>query len=96
MKQYRDIITSSIGTIISFTGMSISTEQLAQIISIICSIVGLCITLGTIVLKIINWYKKAKEDGKIDDDEINELSNIIEDGKNEIAEHVDENKKEGE
>ena len=41
-------------------------------------------TLFIIVVNIISWYKKAKKDGKIDEEEIEELKNIVEDGKEKI------------
>lgn len=52
----------------------VQTEALFQVISLICTIV--C-TLVTIAFNIWKWYIKAKEDGKIDVKEIEELEEQI-------------------
>lgn len=76
-----------IGASISAMGLPLSTTQAESIISIVCSIIGLLFTITWYVIKIIKWYQNAKKDGKIDEEELDDLSHIIEDGKNEIDKH---------
>lgn len=47
---------------------------------------GLSILISLIILisKIIRWWKKAKEDGKITADELDELASIVEEAKQHI------------
>ena len=51
-----------------FTGLQ--TDEILQIVSLILTIVA---TIFSISFTIYNWYKRAKEDGKITPDEVNEL-----------------------
>lgn len=77
----KSLIGGGVGIITSLTGMVISTSQLAEIVSIITSIGGFIIVLLTaIIIPIIRWWIKAKKDGKIDDEEIIELTDTIENG----------------
>lgn len=57
------------------------TNEYFKFVELILSIV---MTLFIIVVNIISWYKKAKKDGKIDEEEIEELKNIVNDGKEKI------------
>lgn len=81
-----------IGTIISFSGLAITTEELANIISIVSGIVGLVITLCSIVvIPFIKWIVKSKKDGKITEEELDELKGLVDEAKEELK----KNKKEG-
>lgn len=61
------------------------TKEVFEIISLILSII---ISVLIIFSKIISWYKKAKEDGKITKEEINEGVGIIVDGVNEVKDKI--------
>ena len=63
------------------------TKEIFQIVSLILSII---ISLFIIAGKIIEWYKKAKADGKITKDEIKELSNNVKENINEIKGNVED------
>lgn len=65
------------------------TKEVFEIVSLILSIV---ISILIIVSKIIDWYKRAKADGKIDEDEIKEGIDIIVDGTKEIKDHIEGDK----
>ena len=65
------------------------TKEVFEIVSLILSIV---ISILNIVSKIIDWYKRAKADGKIDEDEIKEGIDIIVDGTKEIKDHIEGDK----
>ena len=86
------IIGSVLGNIVSIIGVSLTADQIntaESIISIICMVVGLTITIvSAIIIPLIRWFKKASKDGKIDDDEIEEGLKIIEDGTKAIEEQL--------
>lgn len=52
----------------------VQTNEIFQIISLILTCIA---TLVTILYNLYKWYKKATEDGKIDENEIDELINIL-------------------
>ena len=88
MKNLPNAIVGLIGSVISAIGLSVSAETIDHVVSTICSIMGLLITLtACLFIPIIKWYKNAKKDGKITEEELDDLSHIIEDGKNEIDKH---------
>lgn len=57
------------------------TNEYFKFVELILSIV---MTLFIIVVNIVSWYKKSKKDGKIDEKEIEELKEIVEDGKEKL------------
>lgn len=94
---YKGLISGLIGTTISATGLMVSGETLDHIVSIVCSVIGLLITIVVVlVIPFIKWLKNAREDGIITTEELDDLSNTLKDGKNAIDKHIKENKKEGE
>lgn len=60
-----------------------NTKEVFEIISLVLSILISCLILGS---KIVQWWKKAKADGKIDKEEIQEVIEIVEDGVKDIKE----------
>lgn len=92
MINVKNTIGGLIGACVSAVGMAISTEQLESIVSMICSITGVLITLVVcIIIPVIKWWNKAKIDGKIDNEELDELGQIIQKGEDDLN-----NKKKGE
>lgn len=88
MKNLPNAVVGTIGSIISAVGIAVSSETLDHIVSIICAVIGLLITSTTcLIIPFIKWYKNAKKDGKIDEEELDDLSHILQDGKNEIDKH---------
>lgn len=83
----KEVIGGIIGTSVSATGTAIQTNEILQTISIVLTIVG---TLITITMAIVNWWKNAKKDGKIDEDEINEGLGIIKDGIEQIKDKTED------
>lgn len=82
-----------IGTAISSMGMVVSTEQLDHIISIICSVAGVIIVIATsVIIPLVSWYKKAKADGKITKEEIEEAKDIASKGVGEVKDAIDKTK----
>lgn len=81
-------IAGTIGTSLSVVGTIAQTNEVLQTISLIITIVGALISF--VVVPLLNWYRKAKADGEITKEEIEEGLNIAADGVNKV---VDEAKK---
>lgn len=79
-----------VGTFISSIGTSLQTNQILETISLVLTILGAIITL--IIIPVLNWYQKAKKDGKIDTKEIKELSNTLQEGIKDVKEKVEKEK----
>lgn len=62
-------------------GTAIQTESIFRIISLILTIIA---TLLSILISCYTWYKKAKADGKITPEELEELKKKIEEEKEKI------------
>ena len=78
------LIGGIIGTAISMTGYTISLDTVNQIVSIICSVLGILITfISVVVIPFIKKWKAAKEDGKVT---VEEIEDIIDDTKKNIDE----------
>lgn len=79
---------SMLGNALSILGVALTPQELESvehITAIICMIVGLLITIVcSIIIPLIKWWKNAKADGKITEDEIQEGIEIIENGINEL------------
>ena len=65
----------------------VQTNEIFQIISLILTCIA---TLLTILYNLYKWYKKATQDGKIDENEIDELINILQNDKKGIDEKIEE------
>ena len=89
---------SMVGNALSILGVALTPQELESvehITAIICMIVGLLITIVcSIIIPLIKWWKNAKADGKITEDEIQEGIEIIENGVNELKDKNKEDKEE--
>lgn len=88
MKQ--ELLSGTIGTTLSIIGTAMQTNEILETISLVITIIGGVITF--IVVPILNWYRHAKKDGKIDADEIKEGLNIIVDGSERVKDEIDKGK----
>ena len=84
------------GTLVSAAGASLSVTDLQAIISIIVTIAGFVISvLIPLLLKLAAKIKQAKEDGKIDKEEMKDIlstgQEILEETKNVIDKIDDKN-----
>lgn len=77
MKNLSELMINASGYMISLT----ATKEIIQIIALVFSIIG---TILITLFRLKDWYDKAKADGKITKDELNEAEKIIEDGKDKI------------
>lgn len=82
-----DYIFDSIG--LAFT--LAQTEELFRLVSIII----VCISSAcSLAFSLYNWFKKAKSDGQITKEELNEGAKIVADGANKITEAIKKGKEE--
>ena len=58
--------------------------QANEVFQLIQLILTIFTTLFILIIKIISWYNEAKKDGKIDNNELEELSTILKEGKENI------------
>ena len=74
MMQDDNLYIGLVGTAISATGASLSVTDLQAIISIIVTIAGFIISvLIPLIIKLTNKIKAAKEDGKVDKEEMKDI-----------------------
>ena len=82
-------ITAIAGTSLGVIGTALQTNELLQTISLIITIIGAIISM--IVLPLINWYNKAKQDNQITHEEIKEAVEIVQNGVEKIEEETKKN-----
>ena len=87
----KEVVGGMCGTALSAVGTGLQTSEVLQIISLVLTIIG---SLITIAMAIINWWKKAKADGEITSDEIQEGIEIIQDGLDDLKDKTKEDKEE--
>ena len=74
---------------IAILSTAIQPDRTLQIISMILTILSLTLSL---ILKLLNWYRKAKMDRKITKEELNKAVEITKDGIEKINETIKEHK----
>lgn len=73
------------GNVMSFFGIAMSTTDLSQIISIVCTVIGTIITIiSALVIPIWKSIRKAKEDGKITPEEMQDIIDTTKEGLDKI------------
>lgn len=73
MKEFR------IDYVLDGIAVGLGVAQLNQVMQIIQLTLGILATIISITFSLYKWWKKAKEDGKITEDEINEAIDIVND-----------------
>ena len=74
---------------VAILSTAIQPDRTLQIISMILTILSLTLSL---ILKLLNWYSKAKMDRKITKEELNKAVEITKDGIEKINETIKEHK----
>ena len=87
----RELIGGAVGTLLSATGTALQTQEVLQIISLCITIIGAIISM--IILPLLTWYKNAKKDGKITEDEIKEGAETLKEGIEGVKQTLDDKKK---
>ena len=90
MNTDKRLIGGICGTLISSAGMLADIES---IVSIICAVVGLVITIVTcVVVPVWKKVRDAKKDGAIDPDEAEDIANTMKDGIDRINDKIKKEK----
>lgn len=87
----KKLTCGTIGTCMSAMGINTSSwADTESIVSIVCTIAGLCITIiSCLIIPGIRWYRKSKKDGKISADEIEEGMETLKDGLESIKDELE-------
>ena len=91
MGDLKTFISATLGATLGAVGTATQTNETLETISLIITIIGAI--LSFIVCPLLSWYNKAKKDGHIDSEEIEDLTKEISKGLNEMGESLDEHKK---
>lgn len=75
---YKDIV-AWLGTIVGGTCTGVSMATMNQVIVICNLVLTIIATIVSLVYTIWKWWKKAKADGKITEDEVDDLMDDIKD-----------------
>lgn len=81
----------NIGTVLTFIGLTLSVTELQAMFSLIATIIGIILIIIDGCLKIHDRIKKAKADGKITEEEKDEIFDtvheVVDDVKEELHKH---------
>ena len=91
MNDLKAFISAAIGATLGAVGTATQTNETLETISLIVTIIGAI--LSFIVCPLISWFNRAKKDGHIDSEEIEQLTKDISKGLNEIGDALDDRKK---
>lgn len=84
-------IPGIIGTVLSATGAGLSVTDVQAIVSIVVTVLGFVISvIIPLVIKLVKQIKKAKKDGKIDKEEIHEITSTVKEIVDESSKFIDE------
>lgn len=86
----KEVIGGVVGTSMSIVGTGLQPNEVLQTISLILTIIG---ALITIIMGLVNWYKKVMEDNKITKEEYEEGVDIVKNGVEDIKEIIDKKDK---
>ena len=78
MKPIYEFIAGVFGTGTCAVGTALQTNEVLQMVSLIITILGGIVSL--IVLPILNWWHKAKQDGEVTPDELVEGAETLKEG----------------
>ena len=73
--------------------LGINITETSEILGLVLLILNIAVLVVSMTLKIINWVKQSKEEGKITDDEIKDLEKIVTDTTTKIDDIRHENDK---
>lgn len=90
MKQ--EILEGLFGTSLSAIGTVMQTNEMLQTISLCITIIGGFISL--ILIPLLTWWRKAKKDGKITEEEFKEGVDTVVDGVNKLEDKMNKEDKE--
>ncbi len=90
----KEFISSAVGTSVAAIGTAIQPNEMLQTISLIVTICAASVTFITgivgLVVRLRRWWKKAKADGVITQEEIDEGIDILNNGLNEAKQNLND------
>ena len=87
MNKWYNWLSEPLSIVGIFLGADVA--QTKEILGIILIILNIIIVIVTTTLKVIDWYKRAKADVKITKDEIEEVTQIVNDGIEDINKNLE-------
>lgn len=87
MNKWYNWLSEPLSVVGIFLGADVA--QTKEILGIILIILNILIVIVTTTLKVIDWYKRAKADGKITKNEIEEVTHIVNDGIEDINKNLE-------
>lgn len=87
-----ELTFGTIGTALGIVGTATQTNELLETVSLVITIIGALISF--IIVPLLNWHSKAKKDGKITSDEIQEAARIAAQGIEEAECQIEKEKEE--
>lgn len=81
-----ETVSGIIGTGLGVVGTAAQTNETLETISLIITIIGAIISF--VVVPLLNWYRNAKKDGKIDRDEIADAADVLSEGIGKTADEI--------
>jgi hypothetical protein len=93
MKENLNNVLYAIGYTSSSVGVAISVVDLQNVLAIISTIISIISIIVLTIFKVVDAYKKAKSDGKITDEDKQEIKDTIKDGINNIDSIINDSKK---
>lgn len=84
---------ASAGTALSALGLFLSVTELQAMFSLIATILGIVLIIINLAFTIRDKVIKAKKDGKITEDEINDMAHDVKDAIENIHDEVKKNSK---
>lgn len=101
MTNYDFITCGAVGTAVGTAGASMSVNEVQAIVSIIVTVLGFIISVVIpSVMAIYKKIKKAKEDGKVTPEELEDIKNTVQeegqkviDGGKEVIDKIEKDKK---
>lgn len=86
-----EIATGAVGTALGIAGTVTQTNEVLETISLVITILGAVVSF--IIVPLLSWHKKASQDGKITEDEIEEAAEILKEGAEDVKDTASDHKK---
>lgn len=89
MENTKELFSSLIAYVSGILGLSYTIQDIKNIASIVCTVLCIMSMLITFGITIVNKIKKAKEDGVISKEEIEDITDTIKDGIGKIKDQIE-------
>lgn len=88
---YKNTVGAVCGNVLSLFGLSMSMSEVEALVGIICSVLGIIVTIiSALIIPLIRKAKAAKADGKITADEAIDIANTAKDGIEQVVDKIEE------